>query len=132
MFQDKTRHTKENRLFGYVIINAEGDILDGIGENGKLHFTPQYLLAETGTEPLLFKNRMRLPREITERLDRSHGLMEVRLDKEGNADADAVLNGRVIGSVSSVLQAAHMSKIFEDSNYATRDEYRMGGNPHKK
>ena len=122
---DKNQYHQENRLFGYVIINAEGDVLDGMTDDGRLHFTPQYELTDLDAQPMLFRNRMRLPRNITDKLDSSFGLVEVRLDNDGKADADAVLQGRVIGSVSSLLAAAAMDKSFEDvKSYATRQDFR--------
>lgn len=130
---DKNQYHQENRLYGYVIINAEGDVLDTLTDDGHLHFTPQYELAELNTKPLLFRNRMRLPRDITDRLDSTYGLVEVRLDNDGKADADAVLEGRVIGSVSSLLAAVAMDKSFEDvKSYATRQDFREKNYREKK
>ncbi len=133
MLHDKNQYTKENRLYGYVIINAEGDVLDGHNEDGTLHFTPQYMLEELDMAPMLFNNRLRLPRNVTDKLDASHGLIEVRLNDKGKADPDAVINGRVIGSVGSVLQAAQFTKSFENGKgYASSRELREGDYLEKK
>jgi len=122
---DKNQYYQDNRLYGYVIINAEGDVLDRLTDDGHLHFTPQYELADLDAKPMLFRNRMRLPRNITDKLDNTYGLLEVRLDKDGKTDADAVLEGRVIGSVSSLLAAATMDKSFGDAkSYASRQDFR--------
>ena len=121
----KNQYTKENRLFGYVIMNAEGDVLDSINNAGQLHFTPQYMLEELALKPMLFRNRLRLPRNVTDKLDSSHGLLEVRLNEDGKIDVDAVLDGRVIGSVSSVLQAEQMSQSVESGKaFVSRQEMR--------
>lgn len=125
MLHDKNQYTKENRLYGYVIIDPEGDVLDGLNEDGSLHFTPQYMLEELDMTPMVFENRLRLPRNITDKLSSGHGLMEVRLNERGKADADAVLNGRVIGSVGAVLDAAHFTKTLEKGGaFASKQDMR--------
>ena len=100
-------YSKKDKLYGYLIINSDTEVMDSIYDTGLPHFTPQYMLEELNIEPILFLDRYRLPTNITSKLDSSYGLLEVKLDSKGKANIDAIMNGRVIGSISSSL--AHTS-----------------------
>ncbi len=95
-------YSANEKLYGYVIINADFDVMYSIDSTGKPHFTPQYLIEELGVEPMLFMNRYRIPTKIISKLNNSHGILEVKLSADGKTNADAIASGRVIGSISSI------------------------------
>ncbi len=97
-------HSKKHKAYGYIIINSDSEVLEGIDDIGNLHFTPQYMLDELGLQALIFEDRYRIPSKFTKKLNTTHGLLEVKLDKDGHADTDAILCGRVIGSVTAINQ----------------------------